>query len=123
MALPNAGGGGRGGGKANKAKTGVGGVFKISVKLLTGTAITLEVEPSDSIESVKATIQGKGGIPPDQQRLMFAGKLLEGGVLADHNKIKKGSILHLVEFWEPSGAHLEEAKKVARSSPMVGTAT
>ena len=68
----------------------------IKVKTLTGKEIEIDIEPTDTIDSIKERVEEKEGIPPVQQRLIFAGKQLADDKAAKDYNIKAGDVLHLV---------------------------
>ena len=71
-------------------------IMQIFIKLLNGKTLTLNVEPSDTIEKIKKKIQEKEGIPPDQQRLLYMGRELEDIYIISNYKILENSTVFLL---------------------------
>eukprot|EP00478_Filoreta_tenera_P001190 GABV01001203.1.p1 GENE.GABV01001203.1~~GABV01001203.1.p1 ORF type:complete len:220 (-),score=55.58 GABV01001203.1:164-823(-) len=82
--------------KPKKSKRSSGSGFNVFVKTLTGKTITIRVEEGDTVREIKARIQDKEGIPPDQQRLICAGKQLTDSHTAEELNLQEGTTLHLV---------------------------
>ncbi|KAG6481192.1 hypothetical protein ZIOFF_053574 [Zingiber officinale] len=72
------------------------GGMMIKVKTLTGKEIEIDIEPTDTIDRIKERVEEKEGIPPVQQRLIYAGKQLADDKTAKEYNIEGGSVLHLV---------------------------
>lgn len=70
--------------------------MEIIVRTVSGKSFTLDVNGSDLVDNVQLKIQDKLGYPPDQQKFIFAGRILEHGrTLSDYN-IQNGSLCHLI---------------------------
>ena len=86
--------------------------FYVAVKTLTGKSITVYIQPYDTVDDLKTKVQEIEGIPPDQQRFVFAGEQLEDDhkLLIDYN-VQAGSTIHLIlrlrggMFHPSSGRH------------------
>ena len=89
---------------------------QVFVKTMEGRNITFDVDLTDKIESLRAKIQDKEGIPPDEQRLVFAGKQLENGNTLEDYSIKRHSIIHLLG-WIDGGMQIFVKTRVGRNPP------
>lgn len=70
--------------------------MQIKIKTLTGKEIELDIEPTDKVERIKEKVEEKEGIPPPQQRLIYAGKQMNDEKSVQDYKVTGGSVLHLV---------------------------
>ncbi|XP_042889936.1 polyubiquitin-B-like [Penaeus japonicus] len=93
----------------------------VYVKTLTGKTVTIEISPQDTVEVLKAKLEDKEGIPPDQQRIIHDGNQLEDGRTLDSYNIKSEAVLHLILRLRGGGTSMFFLNVITPSNKVIQT--
>jgi len=98
-------------------------LLRLSVKSLSGTAVAVESDPDDTVEDLKMKIHDLEGIPPDSQRLVFAGETLENGTSLCDYPIAQDSTLRLLYFASDKGPFSQQKSALEGSENHLASMT